>query len=252
MTDLELQLLIDLHLGGERQGPGSTAHTLRALDAVALDRNKTWQVADIGCGTGSQTMVLANYQPSHITAVDFLPEFLQELEVRAGKLSLKSRIETLAASMDLLPFAAAALDLIWSEGAIYNMGFQNGLRTWRNFLKVGGFIGLSEIVWLRNDPPETLQQYWNHEYPEMGTVADKLRILEEEGFSPQLYFPLDEDAWMEHYYWPIQERLPAFLERHQGVELAREIVQREREEIHLYQSNKAFYSYGFFVAQRVR
>lgn len=251
MNPEELHLLVDLHRAGERQGPGSTAHTLRALEAVTLDRKSIWQVADIGCGTGSQTLVLANYQPSHIIAVDFLPEFLEELTLRASKLSGKSRIEPLQASMEDLPFAQDSFDLIWSEGAIYNMGFQKGLRTWRKFLKPGGFIGLSEIVWLRNDPPAELRDYWTHEYPEMASLSEKVRILEDEGFSLKLYFPLSEEAWMDHYYWPIQQRLPAFLEKHKGVALADTIAQREREEIQLYQTHKDFYSYGFFVAQRI-
>jgi len=37
--------------------------------------------------------------------------------------------------MDDLPFQDEELDLIWSEGAIYNIGFERGLIEWRKFLK---------------------------------------------------------------------------------------------------------------------
>ena len=37
-----------------------------------------------------------------------------------------------------------ALDLIWSEGAIYNIGFEQGVRDWRPFLKEGGVLVASE------------------------------------------------------------------------------------------------------------
>jgi hypothetical protein len=40
--------------------------------------------------------------------------------------------------MDDLPFKEEELDLIWSEGAIYNIGFEKGLREWRKYLKKMG------------------------------------------------------------------------------------------------------------------
>ncbi len=60
---------------------------------------------------------------AEIVAVDLFPEFLEVLQSRAQEAGLTGRIETLAASMDALPFEPESLDLIWSEGAIYNLGF---------------------------------------------------------------------------------------------------------------------------------
>ena len=37
--------------------------------------------------------------------------------------------------MDALPFQEEELDLIWSEGAIYNIGFERGMNEWNKFLK---------------------------------------------------------------------------------------------------------------------
>ena len=39
----------------------------------------------------------------------------------------------LAASMEDLPFESSYFDLIWSEGAIYNIGFEKGIKTWKPF-----------------------------------------------------------------------------------------------------------------------
>jgi hypothetical protein len=55
----ELELLLDLHRGNPRQGPGSEAMTLRALALTGLDRDRPLRIADIGCGTGAQTLTLA-------------------------------------------------------------------------------------------------------------------------------------------------------------------------------------------------
>jgi hypothetical protein len=46
--------------------------------------------------------------------------------------------------MDNLSFRDEELDLIWSEGAIYNIGFERGLREWRKYLKAEGYIAVSE------------------------------------------------------------------------------------------------------------
>ena len=60
----ELELIIDLHSNSSRQGPGSIKDTLKALDYINLPTNLPWKVADIGCGSGGQTLVLAGNSPS--------------------------------------------------------------------------------------------------------------------------------------------------------------------------------------------
>ena len=187
-------LMVDLHRDGTRQGPGSDEETLHALELTRLDRAARLQVADIGCGTGASTLALASRLPNaRITAVDLFPEFLDILTERACAAGCSEQIETLAQSMDSLPFAAESLDLIWSEGAIYNMGFGTGIEAWRPFLRPGGVIAVSEITWLRPDPPEELRQHWNSEYPEIATASEKIkgvsnRAIKAMTFWDTLYF----------------------------------------------------------------
>lgn len=40
-------------------------------------------------------------------------------------------------SMENLPFGDREYDIIWSEGAIYNIGFERGVIDWNRYLKVG-------------------------------------------------------------------------------------------------------------------
>ncbi|MEE4383855.1 MAG: class I SAM-dependent methyltransferase, partial [Pseudomonadales bacterium] len=139
----ELELLVDLHREGRRQGPGGDEETRLAITLSGLRGRKELRIADIGCGTGASTLVLARELDATVTAVDFLPDFLHQLEAAAEGERLSTRIETLAASMDELPFGERSLDAIWSEGAIYNMGFENGVRSWRRFLTPGGILAVS-------------------------------------------------------------------------------------------------------------
>lgn len=245
----DVQLLIDLHRHHHRQGPGGDAETLRALDLARIDRKAPLQIADIGCGTGASTLVLAARLNAHVTAVDFLQEFLDVLDQRAAKAGLPGKIETLACSMDDLPFEDEAFDVIWSEGAIYNIGFEIGLSAWRRFLKPGGLLVVSEITWLTEARPPELQKYWEREYPEIASASEKMSALERNGYSPIGYFTLPEHCWMENYYQPIRDEFADFLKRNGSSEAAKAIVEAETREIGLYQKYKAYFSYGVYIAR---
>ena len=245
-------LLIDLHKQGHRQGPGGDAETERALDLTMIDRNTPLKVADIGCGTGASTLLLARLlNKSQITAVDFLQDFLDVLKEEAKKSGVADRISTLPCSMDNLPFADEELDVIWSEGAIYNMGFEKGVAEWRRFLKTGGLLAASEITWLTDSRPEELQQHWDNEYPEINTASAKISVLEKHGYSPIGYFVLPEHCWLDEYYRPMQARFDEFLNRNGNSQEAREIVDVEQAEIDLYEKYKAHISYGVYVASKI-
>ncbi len=246
----ELELLMDLHRDGDRQGPGSNAVTEQALSLAGWDPHTPLALADIGCGTGASTLVLARQLRAHITAVDLLPEFLERLTTRATEAGVAEAITPLCASMDDLPLEDASLDGIWSEGAIYHIGFQAGVTQWRRFLKPGGLLAVSELSWTTHERPAELQQHWEAEYPEVGTASAKMRVLEEAGYTPIGYLMLPEACWKDHYYTPMQARLQAFLSRNGHSAAAQAIVDAEESEVALYERFKAFYSYGFYLARK--
>lgn len=246
-------LMVDLHRDGRRQGPGSDAETLRALELARLDADAPLEVADIGCGTGASALVLADRLPkARIVAVDLFPEFLGVLEERAQAAGSADQIETLQASMDSLPFEEESLDLIWSEGAIYNVGFRAGLEAWRPFLRPDGVLAVSEVTWLRPDPPEEIRQFWNDEYPEIASAPEKIATLERAGYDLLGYIALPPSSWIETYYEPIEERLSAFLGRHESRPEAKEVAEMHRQEAHLYRQYQEWYSYGFYIARKRR
>ena len=247
----DYQLLLDLHKRAKRQGPGGDRETEKAAGLALIDPSASLRIADIGCGTGSSAMVLAGCLNARITAVDFLPDFLDVLKNRAEKLHLTKKISTLACSMDNLPFGSEEYDVIWSEGAIYNIGFEKGVKDWRRFLKTGGVLVVSEITWLTADRPPEIQNYWENEYPEIGTASSKIGILEKNGYSPVAYFVLPEHCWLENYYRPMQDGFKEFLNRNGNSERAKAIVDAEKKEIAMYERYKNHYSYGVYIARKM-
>ena len=246
----DIQLLVDLHRSTERQGPGCESETLRAVDLARLDRGAALQIADIGCGTGSAALPLARVLNARVTAVDLMPEFIDQLRVNAEQQGLADRIEPLVASMDRLPFEQEAFDVIWSEGAIYSIGFERGTREWRRHLKPGGTLAVTEVTWLGGERPAELEDFWTAAYPEIDTASAKLRVLEANGYAPLGYFVLPGHCWIENYYDPLQARFGAFLERHAGSEAARAMIEAEEQEIEMYRKYRAHYGYGFYIASK--
>ena len=247
----DLQLLIDLHINANRQGPGGEQETEKALDLALIDHHEKLKILDIGCGTGASTLVLARLLNAQITAVDFLQDFLDVLERRAEHQGLSGKITTLCTSMDDLPFGDGVYDVIWSEGAIYNIGFERGVANWNRFLKAGGLLVVSEITWITASRPAEIQKHWQAEYPEIDTAASKIGVLEQNGYSPIGYFVLPEQCWLDNYYRPLQDRFPDFLRRHGEREEALALVAAENREIELYKTYGAYYSYGVYIARKV-
>ena len=247
----DYQLLIDLHKRAKRQGPGGDAETRKAIDLAMLDPSAPFKIADIGCGTGSSAMLLARSLNAQITAVDFLPDFVEVLKANTESEGLTKKIDPLVCSMDNLQFDNEEYDVIWSEGAIYNMGFENGINDWKRFLKPGGLLVVSEITWTTNDRPFEIQKYWEAEYPEISTASSKISILENSGYSPIAYFVLPECCWLANYYWPLQNSFAEFLARNANNENAQAIVEAEKKEIALYEKFKKYYSYGVYIARKL-
>ena len=248
---MNYDLLIDLHKGNKRQGPGGDEQTIQALQLAGLPgSSEPLKIADIGCGTGASTLTLAEHLNADITAVDLFQDFLDILNADAKKHGVADKIITLAGSMEELPFDEGSLDVIWAEGAIYNMGFAKGVECFKCFLKPGGILAASEITWLTKERPAEIQQHWDAEYPEIATASDKIGILEDQGFILKGYFPLPEFCWLDNYYTPLENAYDAFLDRHNSDD-ARAIIESEKLEVSLYKKYQSYFNYGFYIAQKI-
>ncbi|MFZ2363064.1 MAG: hypothetical protein WAV87_01345, partial [Trichococcus flocculiformis] len=152
--------------------------------------------------------------------------------------------------MEQLAFAPESLDVIWAEGAIYNIGFSRGIREWRPLLKKDGYLVVSEISWLTPERPQIVDKYWTEVYPEMGTIAEKTAQIEEAGYIPVAHFVLPESDWTSHYYHYYEANEAAFLERHSHSEDAKALVEENRQEMKHFEKYSAYYNYVFYIMQK--
>ena len=248
--DFELNLICDFFSNMERQGPGSPEVTLKALSFIDHLTDKSL-IADIGCGTGGQTMVLAKHVPGQITGIDFLRGFIDIFNRNAEQAGLQDRVKGIVGSMDNLPFQEEELDLIWSEGAIYNIGFERGLNEWRKYLKTGGYIAVSECSWFTDERPAEINYFWMDAYPEIDTIPNQVAKVCKAGYLPVATFILPENCWTEHYFAPKTSAQKIFLSKYAGNKVAEEFSALQASEEELYRKYKEFYGYTFFIAKKI-
>lgn len=246
---IDVNLICNFFLNTERQGPGSPGATLQALSFIDPLTDQS-RIADLGCGTGGQTMVLAQHTPGNLTGLDFFPPFIDRFNQNARKLHLEERVKGMVGSMDNLPFREEELDLIWSEGAIYNIGFERGLNEWRNYLKTGGYVAVTESSWFTEERPTEIHDFWMEAYPEIDTIPRKVAQIQKAGYIPVATFILPENCWTEHYFAPLVKAREIFLSQHAGNKAVEELMAFQQYEAELYRKYKAFYGYVFYIAKK--
>ncbi len=248
--DFDINLICEYYSNVERQGPGSPEVTIKALSFID-NLNKKSRIADIGCGTGGQTMTLAQHTEGQITGIDLFPTFIELFNSNANKLNLQEKVKGVVGTMESLPFQEEELDLIWSEGAIYNIGFERGLNEWNKFLKTGGYIAVSEASWFTEERPAEIDEFWQDAYPEIDTISNKVAQMQKAGYLPVATFILPENCWTEHFYAPQVVAQENFLKKHAGNKTAVEFIENQRHETQLYQKYKEYYGYVFYIGKKI-
>ena len=251
ILEIDVNLICEFFLNVKRQGPGSPDVTLKALSFVDNLTEKSL-IADLGCGTGGQTMTLAQHTTGHITGLDCFPGFVERLNYNARELNLQERVKGIVGSMDALPFEEEGLDLIWSEGAIYNIGFERGLNEWRRYLKMGGYVAVSESSWFTEERPAEIHDFWMSVYPEIDTIPNKVAQIQKAGYIPVATFILPEYCWTENYFTPLIKAREIFSQKYPGNKTVDELMKFGRHEAELYRKYKEFYGYVFYIAKKVK
>ena len=248
MNDIANQVFFELHTDLPREGPGNFETTHRAFSLLKMLPERP-QILDIGCGPGMQTLDLAKLTKGTIVAVDNHQPYLDRLSENIDRLGLSDRVRVVNADMLDLPFPEQSFDVIWSEGAIYIMGFDRGLKTWRSLLKPGGYLAVSELTWLRSDPPEAVRTFWEQEYPAMRTIDANLEAIKAFGYATVDAFPLPEATWWDDYYRPLERKIAQLEQKYSTNREALQAIDLECQEIDTYRHYSEYYSYVFYVAK---
>ena len=245
-TDPQMELMFSFYEHLHRKAPGSERSTRRALSLLGELRPDA-EIVDFGCGSGAASLVLAE-AGARVTAVDGYGPFLDRLEALAADAGLAGRIKTALADMAAPPFPDGSFDVVWSEGAIYLVGFEAGLRRWRRLLRPGGRLAVTEAVWLCENPPTEVATFWQAEYPAITSIEENLKMVRSAGFEPVDHFVLPREDWSE-YYQPLQKQLSVFREEHGQDRDAQAFAGELQHEVEVWREWGDSYGYVFFLAR---
>jgi SAM-dependent methyltransferase len=254
MTDNDrlMQIMLDVHSGLPRQGPGDDESTLRAL-SFCTELPMQPAVLDVGCGPGMQTVALARGTDGTITAVDLFEQFLDDLRDKATEAGVRERIQIMRADMADLPFGKDSFDLIWSEGAAYIMGVPEAFNHWKEFLRPQGYIAITEISWLvpEADVPQPAFDFFHGEYPAISDVPGNLARIRACGYEIVDHFTLPDESWWTDYYTPLSERLEIAREKYRGDTTAQSLLDDTTEELRVRREYGDSFGYEFIIARLI-
>jgi SAM-dependent methyltransferase len=203
-----------------RLGPGDAGSTRRALRAALVGPTDDLTVAsaglriiDLGCGNGV-----------------------------AG---LAGKIHTREGDLLALDCEDASFDLVWCEGAIFIMGFREGLARIRDLLAPGGSLALSELCWLKDDVAEECRSFFESQYPQMSDVSANLDTARACGYEVLDWFTQPESAW-----WELGEQVVLLREGYAEDIDRSAMLDMVELEIEIYRKYHDCYGNVFFVLKR--
>ena len=243
------QLFFEVFEALPRQGPGNRACAAKAL-ALCRALPPSPEVIDLGCGVGGQTLHLAELTSGTIVAVDSHAPSIERLRATVAERMLSQRVTPVIGDMAILDQAPASFDLVWSEGALYNIGIENALRVCYGLLRPGGYLAFSDAVWCKENPPSEVRASFELDYPEMGRVPDVLAAIERCGFSLIGHFTLPDEAWWDDFYTPMQRRIEELRDRYTHDEKALVVLEQLAREPEMHKQHSTYYAYEFFVTRR--
>jgi SAM-dependent methyltransferase len=230
----------------EKLSPGDDSVSLYVLRS--LPQHHFEVVVDAGCGAGRQTMVLASELGTPIQAVDSYQPFLNRLKWHAEEKGLAHLVHTHCVDIKDIPSVFPTIDLLWAEGAAYNIGFANALTKWAKAVKPGGFAVVSELCWLRETIPDAVKEFFRTGYPDMRSVPQNIAIAEGTGYRLFNTYTLPREAWVKDYYDVLEPRAKSLVN---NSDLAiRDFAVETLKEIETFRISEDSYGHVFFILQR--
>ena len=232
-----------------RGGPGDPDSTRRAL-AMMTDLPAQPRVLDLGCGPGAGSSNLASLTGGRVTALDLHAPFVAQQAAASRAAGLSHLLDPVGADMRAVPFAPGVFDLVWSEGALYSIGFREGLALCARLARPGAYVAVSEAVWTVPDPPVEVLRWWAAAYPDIASIDEKAAAVHTAGLEIVGRFTLPSESWRDHLYAPIKECSAEYRQAWAGDAIGLDVIAEFDTEIEMFERWGHTYGYEFFVARR--
>jgi ubiquinone/menaquinone biosynthesis C-methylase UbiE len=170
-------------------------------------------ILDIGCGSGVPTLELARLSDGLVIGLDISEPLLDELTRKIEAAGISDRVKAVQCSLFEMDFPDDSFDIIWAEGSIYVIGFEQGLKAWRRLLKPTGFLVVHD---------------------EIGNLQKKLDQISHCGYALIGHFIVSSDTWWHDYYEPLEKRIQELRVNYTDDEEALKVLEKEQREFEMF------------------
>jgi hypothetical protein len=107
-----------------------------------------------------------------------------------------------------------------------------------------------DMIWLRSNPPQEIQEYWQRVYPGIRTVSEHIDSIPAFGYAVLDHYPLPREVWWQDYYGPLQERIRDLRVKYAQDSAGERVLDRAQREVDLYEKYDDWYGSAYFVMQK--
>jgi ubiquinone/menaquinone biosynthesis C-methylase UbiE len=129
-----------------------------------------------------------------------------------------------------MDFPDESFDIIWAEGSISIIGFEQGLKKWRRLLRPGGFL----VV-----------------HAQTRKLSNKLEKMPDWGYKLLNIASIPEDAHWKEYYKPLEPRIKDLQAKYRNNPEALRILRKYQNEIDMVKRNPQKFSSAFYLMQKL-
>ena len=195
-----------------------------------LPKFKKPHILDVGCGSGVPTIELAKISDGSVIGIDIDVTSLNLLRKKIKETGLNKRVSVIKDSILTMDFPEESFDIIWSEGSIFIIGFENGIKKWRRFLKPNGFLVVHD---------------------ENKNKTKKLGLITKFGYALIAQFEISDNLMWLEYFTPLEQLIQEFRHKYPNdSELSNEL-NKDQIEIDKCKSNSTVTSSFFIIMQKV-
>jgi len=163
-------------------------------------------VLDVGCGVGATPCYLAKAVDCRVMGVDLVDKMIEQSRERAKVEGVEDRVEFRVADARKLPFEDNLFDAVIMESV--NIFFDDKSQAMREYIRVakpGGYVGMTEMTWLKPPSPKLEDTFKNMVYAQALDASGWKDLMEEAGLmdvvgsAHRIDIPLESKGRFERY-----------------------------------------------------
>jgi ubiquinone/menaquinone biosynthesis C-methylase UbiE len=195
-----------------------------------IPKIKNPQILDVGCGTGVPTIEIAKISNGHVTGIDIDERLLNILRRKIKEIGLNDKICVLNKSIKMMDFQKESFDIIWSEGAVFVIGFEKSIKDWRELLRPNGYMVLHDDI---------------------KNKSKKLGLIGKNGYQLIAEYDLTFEIWWKEYYSKLEKLVESYEDKKPLDPKLRKEIDSDQNQVYMCKSNPELVRSFYTVIKKV-